>query len=89
MQHVLVTNKKRLVQWCKNAVAHSRRATENVEYVNVFYLLYFVHVNAVWQSLYVCAAKNCCALLTFTENFAPLVRLQDFDKSTFIISLFG
>jgi len=40
-------------------------------------------MNAVWQSLYVCAAKNCCALLTFTENFAPLVRLQDFDKRTF------
>jgi len=83
MQHVLVTNKKRLVQGCKNAVAHSRRATEKVECANVFYLLYFMHMNAVWQSLYVCATKNCCALLTSTENFAPLVRLQDFDKSTF------
>jgi len=83
MQHILVTNKKRLVQGWQNAVAHSRRATENVECTNVFYLLYFMHVNAVWQSLYVCTAKNCCALLTFTENFAPLVRLQDFDKSTF------
>jgi len=82
MQHVLVTNKKRLVQGCKNAVAHSRRATENVECANVFNLLYFMHMNAVWQSSYVCDAKNCCVLLTFTENFAPLVRLQDFDKRT-------
>jgi len=40
-------------------------------------------MNAVWQSFYVCATKNCCALLTFTENFATLVRLQDFDKCTF------
>jgi len=48
-------------------------ATKNVECVNVFYLLYFIHMNAVWQSLYVCATKNCCALLTFTEHFAPLV----------------
>jgi len=37
-----------------------------------------MHMNAEWQSLYVCATKNYCALLTFTENFAPLVRLQDF-----------
>ena len=81
MQHFLVTNKKRLVHGWKNAVAHSRRATENVECPNVSYLLYFM--NAVWQSLYVYVAKNCCALLTFTENFAPLVRLQDFDKRTF------
>ena len=51
MQHVSVANKKRLVQGCKNAVAHSRRSTENVEYANVFYLLYFMHMNAVWQSL--------------------------------------
>jgi len=73
MQHVLVANKKLLVQGCKNAVAHSRRATENVECANVFYLSYFMHINAVWQSLYVCATKNRCALLTFIENFAPLV----------------
>jgi len=66
MQHVLVTNKKRLVQGYKNAVAHSRRATENVECANVFYLLYFMHIIAVWQILYVCATKNCCELLTFT-----------------------
>ena len=83
MQHVFVTNKKRLVQGCKNALAHSRRATENVECANVFYLLYFIHLNAVWQSLYVCAAKNWCALLTFIENFG---RLQDFDKCTFCYS---
>jgi len=38
-----------------------------------FHLLCFMHMNAVWQSLYVCATKNCCAVLVFTENFAPLV----------------
>ena len=42
-----------------------------------------MHMNAVWQSLYVCATKNSCALLTFTEHFVPLVRLQDFEKRTF------
>jgi len=84
MQHVLVTNKKHLVQGFKNAVAHSHRATENVECANVFFdLLYFIHMNAAWQSLYVCTIKICCALLKFTENFAPLVRKQDFDKYTF------
>jgi len=40
-------------------------------------------MNAVLQSLYVLATKHCCALLTFTENFALLVQLQDFDKCTF------
>jgi len=73
MQHVSVANKKHLVQGWKNAVAHSSRSTENVEYANVFYLLYFMHMNAVWQSLYVCVAKNCCTLLTSTEKFAALV----------------
>jgi len=43
-----------------------------------------MHMNAVRQSLYVCATKNCCALLTFTENFAALVQLQDFDKIHFL-----
>jgi len=33
----------------------------------------FMHMSAVCQSLYVCATKNFCALLTFTENLAPLV----------------
>jgi len=47
MQHVLVANKKRLVQGCENAVAHSRRGTKNVECANVFYFLYFMHMNAV------------------------------------------
>ena len=42
-----------------------------------------MHMNAVWQSIYVCAGKNCCTLLTFTENFASLVWLYDFDKRTF------
>jgi len=69
MQPVLVANKKRLVQGCKNAVAHSLPKTWSAP--TVFYLFYFMHMNAVWQSLYVCATKNCCALLTFTENFAP------------------
>jgi len=36
MQHVSVANKKRLVQGCKNAVAHSRRVTKNLECANIF-----------------------------------------------------
>jgi len=31
-----------------------------------------MHVNAVWQSLYVHAIENFCTLPTTTENFAPL-----------------
>jgi len=31
-----------------------------------FYILYFMHMNAVWQAYM-------CVLLTFTENFAPLL----------------
>jgi len=54
MQHVLVANKKGLVQGCKNAVVHSRRATKNAECANVFYLSYFVHMNALWQIYTVC-----------------------------------
>jgi len=46
---------------------------QNLECVNFFYLLCIIHINAVWQSLYVCVTKNFCALLTFTENFAPQV----------------
>jgi len=34
--------------------------------------LLYMHMNAVWQSLYVWATKQLCVLLTFTENFAPL-----------------
>jgi len=32
-----------------------------------------MHMNAVWQTLSVCATKNVCMLLTFTENFTLLV----------------
>jgi len=35
-------------------------------------MLVFMHMNAVWQSLNVCATKNFCAVITFTEIFAPL-----------------
>jgi len=52
MQHISVANKKPLVQGCENAVADSRRVTKNVECTNVFYVLYFMHMNATWQSLY-------------------------------------
>jgi len=57
MQHVLAAKKKCLVQGCKNAAAHSHRGTENVDCPNVFYLLYFMHMNVVWQSLYVCTTN--------------------------------
>jgi len=33
-----------------------------------------MHMNAVWQSLHVCATKNFCALPTFTENLYPWLR---------------
>jgi len=48
--------------------------TKNLKRVHgyCFHILYFMHMNAAWQSLYVCATKNLCELLTFTENFAPL-----------------
>ena len=59
-----------LQQGCKNAVAHSHRATKNLR-ERFFYILYIMHMKYLWQSLYVCATKNLCALLTFTENFAP------------------
>jgi len=73
MQHVLEANKKRVVQGCKNAVSRTRDARPKTWSARTFfYLLYFMHMNAVWQSLYVCATKNCCALLTFAENFPPL-----------------
>jgi len=83
MQHVLVVSKKRLVQGCKNAVAHSRPKMWNAR--TFFYLLYFMHMNAVWQSLYVCATKNCWALLTFTEDFAPLVFYKILINALFVI----
>jgi len=57
MQHVLVASKKCPLQGCENAVAHSRRATKKVECANAFYLLYFVHKKALWQSLSVCYYK--------------------------------
>jgi len=36
-------------------------------------ILYFMHTNAVWRSLYACATKNFCAPLTFIENVASLL----------------
>jgi len=49
MEHVLVANRKRLVQRCKNAVEHSRRMTKNLECANVFLpvIAYFMHMTAV------------------------------------------
>ena len=43
-----------------------------------------MHMNAVWQNLYMCTTKSVCALLTFTENCAPLVWLQDFNIIYFL-----
>jgi len=51
MQYVLVANKKGLVEGCKNAVAHSRCETKNVGSSSFFYILYFTHMNALWQNL--------------------------------------
>jgi len=69
MQHVLVANKKRLIQGCKYAVAHSRPKTWSAR--TFFCLLHFRHMNVAWQSLYASATKNCCALLTLA-SFIPL-----------------
>jgi len=79
MQHTLVAEKKRLAGGCKNAVVQSRRATKNVECANVFF---YMHTNAVWQSLYVRSTKNWCPLLTFTENFAQILIKCTFGNST-------
>jgi len=73
MQHVLVGNEKGLVQAAKMLSRTRAARPKTWSPRTFFYLLCFMHMNAVWQSLYVCATKNCCALLPFTENFAPLV----------------
>jgi len=39
-----------------------------------------MHINAVQQNLYVCARRNLGALLTFTENFAPLISIHIFTR---------
>jgi len=82
MQHVLAASRKRLQFRAAKMQWRARSARPKTGVRERFYLLYFMHMNAVWQSLYVWTTKNCCALLTFTENFAPLVRLQDFHKCT-------
>jgi len=43
----------------------------------------FMHMSAVWQSLYVCVTKSCCALLTFTENLHPWSSYKMLIKCTF------
>jgi len=63
MQHILAANKNCLVQGCKNADVHLRRATKNVECANVFLRFIFHAYECCMASLYVCATKNCCALL--------------------------
>jgi len=70
MQHVLVANKKHLVQGCKMRLRTRAAPLKSWSARMFFHLLYLMHMNAVWHSLYVCATKNCCALLTLTENFA-------------------
>ena len=44
-------------QRCKNAVTHSYSATKNLECMKFFFTFYTLCMNAVWQSLYVCATK--------------------------------
>jgi len=53
MEHVLVANKKPLVQGCKNAVVHSRRATKIVECANVF-------LRFIFHAYGCCMAKLIC-----------------------------
>jgi len=62
MQHVLVANKKRLVQGCKNAIAHSRIANKNVECA-VFFTFY---ISCIWK-LY--GKASVCVLLKIAESY--------------------
>jgi len=39
--------------------------------LNFFYILHFMHMNALLQRLYMHATKNFCTLLTFTEIWHP------------------
>jgi len=50
----------------------ARQKFEVCERFFFFYIFYLMHMNAVWQRLYVCATKNSCAQLAFTENSAHL-----------------
>jgi len=63
MQHAFVTSKtkKHLVQGCKNAAAHSRCVTKNVECTNVF-LPFILH------------AYECCmgVVLDFYKHTEPM-----------------
>jgi len=70
----------KFIEGMQNAVAHSRRATKNLEWANVFlfflhFMLYVHQCSCCMVKLmsYVCATKILCALLTFPDNFAPLV----------------
>jgi len=63
MQNVLVVNRKRLVQGCKNAVEHSRRMTKNVEYANIF-------LPVIFHAYGCCMAKlNMCVLLKIAARY--------------------
>jgi len=77
MQHVLVANKKSLVQGCKNAVAHSRPRMWSAR---TFFCFYISCMWMLYGKGYMCAPKICCVLLTFTEHFASMVKIQDFDE---------
>jgi len=42
----------------QNVVAHLYCAIKSLECMNFFYILYFMFMDAVWQSLYVCATTE-------------------------------
>jgi len=67
MQHVLVANKKRLVQGSKNAVAHSRRVTNNLEYANVFLPFMF-------------RAYGCCMAKLICVRYKKLMRATNIHR---------
>jgi len=58
----------------------SRAARPKTWSVRTFF--FYMHTNAVWQSLYVRSTKNWCPLLTFTENFAQILIKCTFGNST-------
>jgi len=61
-------------QGCKNAVALSRRSVKTWSVRTFIFLrFYFKLMNAAWQSLYKCSAKNFWALIAFIENCTPAI----------------
>ena len=67
MQHVLGANKKRLVQGCKNAVAHSRHATKTWS-ARTFFNFYISCIWMLYGKAYMCALLKIAALYKHSQK---------------------